>query len=92
MTINVQPQWLVEGANAAKSTFMSKQPDLPEHHVSDVIQMALSDHVSFADIRAQYGLQEKQVKALMRDHLKPGSYKTWRKQVRDFGSRRAHYK
>ncbi|MEM9584648.1 MAG: TIGR03643 family protein [Pseudomonadota bacterium] len=71
---------------------MSGRKDLPEDHVSEIIQMALSDHVSFSDIEAQYGLKEKQVKALMRDNLKSGSYKTWRKRVRDFGTRRAHYK
>jgi len=71
---------------------MSKTIDLPEAHVSEIVQMALSDHVSFAEIQAQYGLQEKQVKALMRETLKPGSYRTWRKRVRDFGDRRAHYK
>lgn len=54
--------------------------------------MALSDHVSFADIQAEYGLREKQVKALMRENLKAGSYKTWRKRVRDFGTRRETYK
>jgi len=54
--------------------------------------MALSDHVSFADIRREYGIGEKQVKALMRDTLKTGSYKAWRKRVRDFGDRRAVYK
>lgn len=71
---------------------MTQSPDLSDAHISEIIQMALSDHVSFADIKAQYGLQEKQVKALMRDNLKPGSYKTWRKRVRDFGSRRETYK
>lgn len=71
---------------------MSKTIDLPEAHVSEIVQMALSDHVSFAEIQAQYGLQEKQVKALMRETLKPGSYRTWRKRIRDFGDRRAHYK
>lgn len=54
--------------------------------------MALSDHVSFADIHAQYGISDKQVKTLMRDTLKSGSYKTWRKRVRDFGDRRESYK
>lgn len=54
--------------------------------------MALSDHVSFADIEREYGISDKDVKAVMRDTLKTGSYKTWRKRVRDFGSRRAHYK
>ncbi len=54
--------------------------------------MALSDHVSFADIETEYGLSEKEVKALMRDTLKPGSYRAWRKRVRTFGDRREHYK
>jgi uncharacterized protein (TIGR03643 family) len=71
---------------------MRKIFDLPEAHRSAIVEMALSDHISFGDIRAEYGLQEKQVKALMRDTLRPASYKTWRKRVRDFGTRRAHYK
>ena len=71
---------------------MSKITDIPDAHKSAIIEMALSDHVSFADIRTEYGLQEKQVKALMRDSLRPSSYKTWRKRIRDFGTRRAHYK
>lgn len=54
--------------------------------------MALSDHISFADIEREYGLGDKKVKTLMRDNLKPGSYKSWRKRVRDFSDRRAHYK
>ncbi len=71
---------------------MTKDSTLSEAHLSEIVQMALSDHVSFADIEREYGLSEKQVKALMRDSLKSGSYKAWRKRVRDFGSRRAHYK
>ena len=70
---------------------MSKE-DLTDAQKSEVIQMALSDHVGFHDIEAQYGLKEKQVKTLMRDNLKPGSYRTWRKRVRDFGTRREIYK
>ena len=65
---------------------------LTDAEKSEIIQMALSDHVSFADIEREYGLAEKQVKALMRDTLKPGSYRAWRKRVRDFGSRREVYK
>ena len=64
---------------------------LPEH-ISDIVQMALSDHVSFDDIKEQYGLSENQVKGLMRATLKTGSYKAWRKRVRTFGDRRAVYK
>jgi uncharacterized protein (TIGR03643 family) len=64
---------------------------LPEE-ASDVIEMALSDHVSFANIKKLYGLSEKQVKRLMRDTLKTGSYRAWRKRVNEFGSRREFYK
>jgi len=60
--------------------------------ISEIIEMALSDHVSFAQIRAQHGLGPDQVKTLMRKNLKPGSYRAWRKRVRDFGTRREVYK
>jgi uncharacterized protein (TIGR03643 family) len=60
--------------------------------VSEVIEMALSDHVSFATITAQTGLSADAIKALMRSNLKPGSYRAWRKRVKDFGTRRQHYK
>ena len=66
--------------------------ELEQHEISDIIQMALSDHVSFADIEGQYGLKESQVKTLMRQNLKRGSYQAWRKRVARFASRRAHYK
>ena len=71
---------------------MTKTIELPADHVSGIIQMALSDHISFADIRTEYGITDKQVKTLMRDTLKSGSYRAWRKRVRDFGDRRASYK
>ncbi|MCA3696389.1 DUF2805 domain-containing protein [Aquidulcibacter sp.] len=60
--------------------------------ISEVIAMALSDHVSFDHIRSLYGLSPDQVKDLMRTSLRPGSYRAWRKRVRDFSDRRAHYK
>jgi len=60
--------------------------------ISEIIEMALSDHVSFAMISAQHGLGPDQVKALMRAHLKPGSYRAWRKRVRMFSDRREVYK
>lgn len=60
--------------------------------ISEVIAMALSDHVSFDHIGSLYGLSPDQVKALMRANLRPGSYRAWRKRVREFSDRRAHYK
>lgn len=71
---------------------MEKTEPLQPEHISEIVQMALSDHISFADIKREYGLDEARVKALMRDTLKTGSYKAWRRRVRDFGDRRAHYK
>ena len=71
---------------------MAKTPDIPDAHISGIIEMALSDHVSFTDIRTEYGVSEKQVKALMRYNLKTGSYQAWRKRVRTFGDRRETYK
>lgn len=60
--------------------------------VSDIIQMALSDHVLFENIEQLYGLKEGQVVRLMRANLKAGSYRAWRKRVHDFGTRREFYK
>ena len=59
---------------------------------SEIIEMALSDHVSFKHIKNLYGINEKDVKKLMRENLKAGSYKAWRKRVRTFSDRRANYK
>lgn len=60
--------------------------------ISEIIEMALSDHTSFAQIRSLHGLSPDQVKALMRTHLTPGSYRAWRRRVRVFGDRRETYK
>ena len=67
-----------------------KPPDAAA--ISEIIEMALSDHISFEMIRAQHGLGPDQVKSLMRANLKPGSYRAWRKRVRAFGDRREVYK
>jgi uncharacterized protein (TIGR03643 family) len=63
-----------------------------EAELSEIVQMALSDHVSFNDISSQYGLTEKDVVKLMRINLKKGSYRAWRKRVKTFGARREFYK
>ena len=66
--------------------------NLSDPEISDVIHMALSDHIAFSDIKEQYGLSESDVKKLMRKSLKSGSYRAWRKRVSRFSERRAHYK
>ena len=60
--------------------------------LGEIIEMALSDHASFDQIRALHGLGPDEVKALMRQHLKSGSYRAWRKRVRAFSDRREVYK
>lgn len=71
---------------------MRSPPTLSEAEVSEIIPLALSDHVRFGEIKQQYGLAEKEVNALMRTHLKQGSYRAWRRRVRSFSDRRAFYK
>jgi uncharacterized protein (TIGR03643 family) len=69
------------------------KPSIPSPAaLSEIIEMALSDHVSFTVIKDQHGATPDQVKAIMRSHLKPGSYRAWRKRVREFGDRRENYK
>lgn len=48
----------------------------------DLIRMALSDKVSFEEIYKKYGLTEKEVKVIMKTHLKLSSYINWRKRVK----------
>ena len=74
---------------------MPKNPNLAllsPDHISGVIEMALSDHTTFADIQAEYGINDSEVKTLMRRALKGSRYKAWRKRVRSFGDRREVYK
>ena len=47
----------------------------------DLIRMALSDKVSFEEIYKKHGLTEKEVKVIMKTHLKLSSYINWRKRV-----------
>ena len=63
-----------------------------ESEKSEIIELALSDHTTFDNIKSVYGIGEKDVKKLMRDNLKSRSYKSWRKRVREFSDRREKYK
>lgn len=67
-------------------------PSLDEGALGELIALALSDRVGFNQIKATFGLGPDQVKVLMRQHLKPGSYRAWRRRVREFTERRAVYK
>ena len=63
-----------------------------ESEKSEIIELALSDHATFDNIKSIYGIGEKDVKKLMRENLKSRSYKSWRKRVREFSDRMEKYK
>lgn len=46
-----------------------------------IIMMAWEDRTPFEAIETQFGLKEKDVKALMRKSQNPKSYKRWRERV-----------
>ncbi len=48
---------------------------------SEIIDMAWCDKTSFDDIFTITGLSEKDVILIMRNNLKPNSFKLWRKRV-----------
>jgi uncharacterized protein (TIGR03643 family) len=43
--------------------------------------MAWEDRTAFEAIEAQFGLNESDVIAVMRGHMKPSSFRMWRKRV-----------
>ena len=65
---------------------------LSEVDISAIIEMALSDDVSFSAIKEQYGINEESVKKLMEKSITDNSYKHWRKRVKLFSDRRKYYK
>ena len=54
---------------------------LDEAQVSRVIEMAWEDRTPFGAIEHSYGLTEPDVIKLMRQELKPSSFKLWRERV-----------
>jgi uncharacterized protein (TIGR03643 family) len=83
----------------SKSSAMNL-PDLDSETIDRIIEMAWEDRTPFEAIEQQFGLQEKQVIALMRREMKASSFKMWRERVsgrktkhikqRDFVSGRFH--
>lgn len=58
-----------------------KLPELDSQTIDRIVEMAWEDRTPFAAIETQYGLQEKQVIAIMRREMKTSSFKMWRKRV-----------
>jgi uncharacterized protein (TIGR03643 family) len=49
---------------------------------SRIIEMAWEDRTPFEAIYSCFGISEVDLMAIMRRHLKPGSFRLWRKRVR----------
>ncbi|MBI1240901.1 TIGR03643 family protein [Umezakia ovalisporum] len=58
-----------------------KLPDLDPETIDRIIEMAWEDRTPMEAIETQFGLQEKQVIALMRQQMKESSFQMWRKRV-----------
>lgn len=56
-------------------------PSFAEAELSRIIEMAWEDRTPFDAIAASHGISEQQVITLMRRHLKPGSFRSWRQRV-----------
>lgn len=54
---------------------------LSPHEISRIIEMAWEDRTPFEAIKQQFDLNESNVIRLMRQNLKPSSFKLWRKRV-----------
>ena len=71
---------------------MRDEKKFTDSEISEIIEMALSDDVSFDSIRELYGINSDQIKRIMKANINASSYKTWRSRVRAFSERRKHYK
>lgn len=58
-----------------------KPAALSQDEHSRVIEMAWEDRTPFEAIEQQFGLNEQEVRILIRQSLKPSSFKLWRKRV-----------
>ncbi len=67
-------------------------PPYSESETTEFIQMALSDDVPFRSIMAHFGIEEQQVKEIMRASISKKGYIRWRKRVKRLTKRRHCYK
>lgn len=49
--------------------------------ISEIIEMAWDDETSFDQIKTQSGYTEQDVIRIMRENMKPSSFRMWRKRV-----------
>lgn len=58
-----------------------KLDELNVREIDRIIEMAWEDRTTFEAIEFQFGLPEQQVIQLMRQQMKPSSFRMWRKRV-----------
>ena len=64
-----------------KSKKTSQAALLSESDISRIVEMAWEDRTAFEAIEVQFGLNESAVIDLMRRHMKPSSFRMWRKRM-----------
>ena len=60
-----------------------------QQKIDRIIEMAWEDRTPFEAILFQFGLKEQDVIALMRQALKPSSFRMWRKRVQGRSTKHA---
>lgn len=64
--------------------------ELSLRDIDRIIEMGWEDRTPFDAITMQFGLKEQEVITIMRNNLKPNSFKRWRKRVQ--GRKTKHLK
>jgi uncharacterized protein (TIGR03643 family) len=57
--------------------------------ISRIVEMAWEDRTPFEAIEVQFGFRESAVIALMRQHMKPSSFRMWRKRMQGRSTKHA---
>ena len=69
--------------------FKNDGTDLDPEVIDRIIEMAWEDRTPFEAIEMQYGLNENQVRAIMRKQMKRSSFHMWRKRVKGRSTKHA---
>ena len=60
---------------------MNKIQTLKDEEIDRIVEMAWEDRTSFDAIERQFGIPEKEVIKIMRNEMKPSSFRMWRARV-----------
>lgn len=63
--------------------------NLTERDIDRIVQMGWEDRTTFDSIEFQFGVPEKDVIKLMRQEMKPKSWRMWRKRVQGRSTKHA---